>query len=223
VGSVPEYYVALELTGSGECCGPGGWYAPRTQAVVRVTATGAALATISPPRPYGTFTGVSAAADNRTFVLAAQLLARLPLRSPPATRFFRLRIDPASVTAGEPARLEPLPIAEQPAGTEVSGLALSPDASRLAVTAGPMLGPALHLFTLATGAGRAWRETGVGPGLGPAPREARCRGPRTGGPWRCWPALGSSCWTPPRPGPACWPAAGSCWPPPTARIRTGAR
>jgi hypothetical protein len=44
-----------------------------------VTATGAALATISPPRPYGTFTGVSAAADNRTFVLAAQLLARLPL------------------------------------------------------------------------------------------------------------------------------------------------
>jgi hypothetical protein len=79
MGPVPQYYVALELTGSGECCRPGLWYAPRTQAAVRVTATGAALATISPPRPYGTFTGVSAAADNRTFVLAAQLLARLPL------------------------------------------------------------------------------------------------------------------------------------------------
>lgn len=223
MGSVPEYYVALELTGSGECCGPGGWYAPRTQAVVRVTATGAALATISPPRPYGTFTVVSAAADNRTFVLAAQLLARLPLRCPPATRFFRLRIDPASVTAGEPARLEPLPIAEQPAGTEVSGLALSPDASRLAVTAGPMLGPALHLFALATGAGRAWRETGVGPGLGPGAARGSLSWAADGRTLALLADPGVQLLDTPRPGPACWPAAGSCWPPPTARIRTGAR
>lgn len=167
MGSVPEYYVALELTGDGECCRPGLLYAPRTRAVVRVTATGAALATIVPPQPYGTFTGVTTAADNRTFVLAAQVLARLPLRSPPATRFFQLRLDPAARPAGGRARLGPLPIAEQPTGIAVSGLALSPDATRLAVTAGPMLAPILHVFTLATGADRAWSETGIGPGLGP--------------------------------------------------------
>lgn len=167
MGSVPEYYVALELAGNGECCRPGLLYAPRTQAVVRATATGAALATITPPRPYGTFIGVSGAAGNRAFVLAAQVLARLPLRSPPATRFFRLILDPAAHGPGTRAQLGPLPIPEQPAGTDVSGLALSPDASRLAVTAGPMWGPALHVFTLAAGAGRAWRETGVGSGLGP--------------------------------------------------------
>jgi hypothetical protein len=84
--------------------------------VVRVTATGAALATITVPRPYGTFIGVTAAADNRTFVLAAQELARLPLRTPPATRFFLLRIDPASRVPASRAQLTPLPIPEQHTG-----------------------------------------------------------------------------------------------------------
>jgi hypothetical protein len=46
---------------------PGRPSAPLTEAVVRVTATGTALATITALRPYGTFTGVTAAADNRTF------------------------------------------------------------------------------------------------------------------------------------------------------------
>ena len=41
---VPEFYVALELVGDGQCCRPGLPYAPLTEAVVRVTATGAALA-----------------------------------------------------------------------------------------------------------------------------------------------------------------------------------
>lgn len=81
----PEFYVALELIGDGQCCRPGLPSAPLTEAVVRVTATGTALATIPPPRPYGTFIGVTAAADNRTFVLAAQKLARLPLTGFPAT------------------------------------------------------------------------------------------------------------------------------------------
>ena len=70
----PEFYVALELVGDGECCRPGLLNAPLTEGVVRVTATGTALAAITPPRPYGTFIGVTAAADNRTFV---PLIARV--------------------------------------------------------------------------------------------------------------------------------------------------
>jgi hypothetical protein len=128
--------------------------------------TGAALATITVPRPYGTFVGVTAAADNRTFVLAAQELARLPLRTPPATRFFLLRIDPASRLPASRAQLTPLPIPEQP-GRAVTGLALAPDAARLAVTAGPFAAPALHVFTMATGAERVWDGPRVGPGFGP--------------------------------------------------------
>ena len=163
----PEFYVALELVGDGQCCRPGLPYAPLTEAVVRVTATGAALATITVPRPYGTFIGVTAAADNRTFVLAAQELAQLPLRMPPATRFFLLRIDPAGRVLAGQERLTPLPIPEQPPGRAVSGVALSPDASRLAVTAGLLMAPALHVFTLTTGDERVWDGPRIGPGFGP--------------------------------------------------------
>ena len=119
--AAPEFYVALEFIGDGRCCRPGLLSAPLTEAVVRVTDTGTALATITAPRPYGTFIGVSAAADNRTFALAAQKLARLPLTTLPATRFFLLRIDPASRTPDGRARLTPLPIPEQPPGRAVSG------------------------------------------------------------------------------------------------------
>jgi hypothetical protein len=165
--ATPGFYVALELVGDGQCCRPGLPYAPLTQAVVRGTASGAALATITAPHPYGTFIGVTAAADNRTFVLAAQELAQLPLTTPPATRFFLLRIDPAERVPAGRARLTPLPIAEQPSGRAVSGLALSPDATMLAVTVGRLMMPALHVFTLATGDERVWDGAKVGPGFGP--------------------------------------------------------
>ena len=67
VEAVPRFYVAPELLGDGQCCRPGLPCAPLTLAVVRATATGAALAAVTAPRPYGTFTGVTAAAGNRTF------------------------------------------------------------------------------------------------------------------------------------------------------------
>jgi hypothetical protein len=166
--AVPEFYVALEFTGDGRCCRPGLPSAPLTEVVVRVTATGTALAAISAPRPYSTFTGVTAAADHRTFVLAAQKPARLPLTTHPVTRFFLLRIDPASPVPAGRARLEPLAIPEQPPGRVVSGLAVSPDASRLAVTVGPFPGATgLHVFTLATGVRRVWDGPAVGPAVGP--------------------------------------------------------
>jgi len=165
--AVPGFYVALELVGDGQCCRPGLPYAPLTQAVVRATATGAALAAVTAPHPYGTFTGVTAAADNRTFVLAAQKVAQLPLTTPPATRFFLLRIDPAGRVLAGREPLTPLPVPEQPPGRAVSGLALSPDAARLAVTAGRLTAPALRIFSLATGDERVWDGPGTGPGYGP--------------------------------------------------------
>ncbi len=110
---------------------------------------------------------MTAAADNRTFVLAAQELAQLPLTTPPATRFFLLRVDPAGRGPAGQEQLTPLPIPEQPPGRAVSGLALSPDATRLAVTAGRVQAPALHVFTMPTGAERVWDGPSVGPGFGP--------------------------------------------------------
>ena len=68
-------------------------------------------------------------------MLAARKLARLPLTTRPVTRFFLLRVDPASPVPTGRARLEPLAIPEQPPGRVASGLVVSPDASRLAVTA----------------------------------------------------------------------------------------
>jgi hypothetical protein len=167
--SAPPYYVALALTGNGDCCRPGLPYSPPTDAVVRATATGTALAMITPPRPYGTFIGVTAAADDRTFVLAAVELAPLPLTEAPATGLFLLRIDPANPVPSARARLTPLPVTVRPPGAGVTGLALSPDGRKLAVAevypiAAP---PALHVVTLATGAEQAWAAATGGPTFGP--------------------------------------------------------
>ena len=43
-----------------------------TAAELRSTQTGAVLAKITPPKPYVSFTGVTGAAGDRTFVLSAQ-------------------------------------------------------------------------------------------------------------------------------------------------------
>jgi hypothetical protein len=151
--ALPPYYVALE---------PGPLSAGSTRAVVRATANGKTLATITPPSPYPNFTAVTAAADDRTFVLAAdnnlaliQVQARQLINSrgpahghgtrgsPPALGPGR-RI-PASVTvppekffllrldpADGTAALSALPVPEEPAG-EVNDIAVAPDGSRLAI------------------------------------------------------------------------------------------
>jgi hypothetical protein len=150
---VPPYYVALTLTGSGNCCRSGAPIEPRTRAVVRATRTGAVLATVAPPKPYGTFVGVAAATDDRTFVLAAEREVRLPapfgLGNPRAIRFFLLRINPASASASGRARLAPLPIT---GGDDIWDFALSPHGTSLAV----LDGSGVHVFSLATGAERSW-------------------------------------------------------------------
>jgi hypothetical protein len=132
---------------------------------VTSTATGAVLATVSVPKPYATFAGVAAAADDRTFVLAAQLPGRLPSahQAETGTRFFKLTISPNARARSERAHLTALPVPAEPSGALVR-FALSPDGSKLAVTVASLgkwtpakVGPPyLSVFDLRTGAGRTW-------------------------------------------------------------------
>ena len=180
LSSVPPYYVALTSA------------ATPAQAVIRATATGAVVATVRPPKPYGTFNFVSGAADDRTFVLAAQRWWPVTSGSggPAAQQrdnttpivYFRLRFDPA-VGAVRLTRLERLP---ELGSTEVTGIGLSPDGTRLALALrfltvgrtrpgrnGPGSpgepgghGPGIQVYTLATGASRGWVYPGPAPSSG---------------------------------------------------------
>src|SRR5580693_4795902 len=165
--SVPPYYVAL-VTGRGE---PDEDDSPGTAAQVRATLTGAVLATIAVPKPYVTFSAVKGAADDRTFVLAAQgtthpaltqqeLSREYPQGYVPPTRFYVLRIDPASATPSGRVSLQALPAGLVPAKTQLDDMALSPDGTLLAADIGGfLLGPVgshLYVFNLATGTKRSW-------------------------------------------------------------------
>jgi hypothetical protein len=153
LASVPPYYVTL--TGSTSDLNA------HFHAAVRATATGKTLATVSPPRPYQVFTWVSGAADDRTFVLAAQRWTKGANVLRDATKFFLLRADPAKGTA----RLTALPISEK-FGDGVIGMALSPDASKLALVLNTphaqQTSRKIQVLSLATGAQHTWTWTGAG-------------------------------------------------------------
>jgi hypothetical protein len=148
---VPPYYVTVN----------GETDSQPAPAVVRATATGAVLATVTPPRPYTTFTWVTAAADDRTFVLAAQPLPQGPAEGKAdPTKFFLLCLNAAGYPVAAPAAL---PIPAEPTGTDVSGIALSPDASRLAVVLRPgAQGSEIVVYTMATGSATEWQWPGSG-------------------------------------------------------------
>ena len=166
LASVPPYY--LTLTGySGQ---------PHRRAVIRASATGAVLATVTPPAPYGTFTYVSGAADDRTFALAAQRLVPVPagrkgaaarqLNSSAQAKFFLLHFSPAARTA----RLAALPVPMTSGGlpqegtTGLTGIALSPDGSKLAIAVErpAPLPPEITVAAVATGSERTWAWSGTG-------------------------------------------------------------
>ncbi|MGH3287544.1 MAG: hypothetical protein ACRDPD_23105 [Streptosporangiaceae bacterium] len=166
---VPPYYLALADQ-----------VEPTPYAEIRSTATGAVLARVRPPRPYGTFDFVTGAADDRTFVLAAQRWRNIAsgTRGLPAEHrdgatpvvFFLLRFDPGTRTA----RLTRL---SHPAGLpseDLEGIGLSPDGTRLALSLFSGIttpggsrsraphGPGIQVVTLATGAVRQWAWPGAG-------------------------------------------------------------
>jgi hypothetical protein len=154
--AVPPYYVALTAPAY-----PDAYDGNATMAEVRATATGAVLAKVVPPKPYVHFAGLTAAADDHTFVLVAEAKSHPPEQQPgegphpyyQPSRFYLLRFDPGTGRAS----LRALPAAFIPANAEVHDMALSPDGTALAADIGPVLsGTRLVVFDLATGTERAW-------------------------------------------------------------------
>jgi hypothetical protein len=124
----PKYYAALDDP-SGTAFN-GQKTAHPVDVVVGDTSTGQRIATVTPPKGQ-TFAGLTAAADDRTFVVAAEsfpVRAGYPSAAP--VGWYLLRITPDGTRA---ATLTKLSIPGQPTGTQVSGIALSPDGGELAV------------------------------------------------------------------------------------------
>lgn len=134
------------------------------QADVRSTVTGRTLAKVTPPRPFGMFSWVSGAADDRTFVLAAQRYWRIASGSaglPAQTRdnntptvFFRLTFNPA----GNAAQLTRIPLPQKIRSSDLAGMTVSPDGTRLALD----LRKSVTIVTLATGHAQTWTWHGSG-------------------------------------------------------------
>ncbi len=127
---VPRYYAFLDRTGG---------------IVVADDQAGRTLKALAPPAGQD-FTGVTAAADDRTFVLSSFDKAKAE------TTWYLLRVTPG---AADPARLTQLPI--QPLRAQVSGLALSQDGRELAVM---FATSSLQLWTYSVSSGAllgSWR------------------------------------------------------------------
>jgi len=153
--TVPRYYVAVNQPGE---------YSPASL-VVADSRTGVKLATIE-PLPGTTFTGVTGAADDRTFVVESQPDDLGEENEPWQPRtWYLLRIAPGATATVE---LHSLPIPRTPAGSGVDAIALSPDGKELAVAIQPDAvnrpgAPVyLRLYSVATGAMlRSWSTTDV--------------------------------------------------------------
>jgi hypothetical protein len=163
-GLMPAYYVSIDSPGRNR--GP-------AYAVVRSTVTGTAVAAIM-AAGGGTIVAATAAADGKTFVLAEQPWV------PPQSRadqfyepltFVMFRLG----TSGQPGALTRLPVSA-PGGAVMTGLALSPDGSQLAVAVEPRNVSAntgrqqVRLYSLSTGAVRTWSANGT---IGSGPDDTR--------------------------------------------------
>ncbi len=141
--------------------------------MVRATATGAALSTVLPPAGH-TVRAVTAAADDRTFMLDTQ-----PFDNPnspdnqnfePRT-FLELRLSPG----GDVVSMNRIAVSV-PRGQLMTGFALSPDGRRLAIAVQPdnnkrdLALTEVKVITLATGATETWTADGtIGTGPDDAP------------------------------------------------------
>jgi hypothetical protein len=148
----PAYYVGLAYSAALKGAQPG-------SVLVNSTKTGKVLATIAPPGGEK-FTGVSAAADDRTFVLAAETTADATYRVEHGSqtglaatvaqlRFYLVHLS----SSGAPSAPAPLAV---PAGSAVSDFALSPDGASLAVSTATQDIIAVHVYSLTGRSVRTW-------------------------------------------------------------------
>lgn len=156
LAGVPPYY--LTLTPHGHAL------RPPFYAYLRSTVTGATLATVRPPAPFNSFIDVTGAADDRTFVLAAEYVGTGARAVDGPSALFRARFDPDS----QKLSLKRLPVPEFPATTFLPGLALSPSGTELAVSEDVPPAAAkgdvsqdrlqIAVYSMTTGAARIWRD-----------------------------------------------------------------
>jgi hypothetical protein len=151
-GTPPYYVEASNLIGHD--------YVPRGYVVIRATATGQTVAKARLPQADTRVQAITAAADDRTFVLAVEPVSSTGKPIYSYDRFLVLSFDPASRTAS----LTPLSLnAPEP----FCAFALSPDGLDLAVAFGhgcdgasPGLGTVkITVYDLATGTSRSWTGT----------------------------------------------------------------
>jgi hypothetical protein len=145
---VPAYYLLVTS-------GPD---RPVPAAVVRETGSGATLATVSLGRECGSGQ-VSAAADNRTFVLACELVPKKG-QTIVAARLFLARFDPAT----DRLSVRALHLPQIP---DFQGVAMSRDGTKiatlsLAYSVGPELQPTMtvRVYSITTGTARTWSGAG---------------------------------------------------------------
>jgi hypothetical protein len=153
-GPLPEYYAALDDPSGPITQIQDGQQQTPVSVRVGDDRTGKLVATINPPHGE-TFSGLTAAADDRTFVVAAEQFPAQPvLLSGSPVAWYLVRLTPGSA---HPATLTRLPIPGEPEGTQVSAIALAPDGGELAVMfqrdvwsgkTGPLT---ITLYSLATG------------------------------------------------------------------------
>ncbi len=151
-GRVPPYFVALTWSNG----------ARPADAAIGLTATGATIATVKRAAGYN-IVGVIGGSDDRTFILDEQSLKqqRNQVVNAEPHAFYRLRIN----SSGRPASVTPLPVTE-PNNYYVTGYALSPDGTKLAVALYPgnrqPVVSELKIYSIATGAVlRTWSATGA--------------------------------------------------------------
>ena len=154
IPGVPAYYVALTATPS-----PPSAVVDRLGLTVRSTVTGKVLATITLPRPYGQFMLVDGTADDRTFLVGAQVWhthwAGAGAQIPEPVRLFLLHFDPST----DRATLSALPL-PQFNGLNLQTAPISPDGTRIAVAYqdGPKA-TWLRVYTRSGNTVRTWTPT----------------------------------------------------------------
>ena len=149
-GAMPRYYVTVTRSAAG------------LLAVVRESADGRVTGTVRLPSLTGAAAwSVTAAADDRSFVIAADL-SQKAIAGTAGFRFFRLLVSPDG-QPGQPAELPEIP-ANAPL---LAGMALSPDGTLLALSLeydGPATGfrpyGGVEVINLESGGTRTWLAPG---------------------------------------------------------------